>query len=64
MILLAQFEDNNLNAVDKTAAEVDAMYSATIGEAAIKNDTSAAQSVLNEIGDLSYQTIAYPEYMH
>ena len=50
--LLMQFEDNNLNAVDKTAAEVDAMYSATVGEAAIKKDTSAAQSVLNEIGDL------------
>ncbi|MBE6461987.1 MAG: hypothetical protein E7006_04080 [Alphaproteobacteria bacterium] len=52
MTLLAQFEDNNLNAVDKTAAEVDAMYSATVGEAAIKRDTSGAQSVLNEIGDL------------
>ena len=52
MTLLAQFEDNNLNAVDKTAAEVDAMYSATVGEAAIKRDTSGAQSILNEIGDL------------
>ncbi len=51
-VLLQQFEDNNLNAVDKTAAEVDAMYSATIGEAAIKKDTSGAQSILNEIGDL------------
>ena len=50
--LLMQFEDNNLNAVDKTAAEVDAMYSATVGEAAIKKDTSGAQSILNEIGDL------------
>ena len=50
--LLMQFEDNNLNAVDKTAAEVEAMYSATVGEAAIKNDTSAAQNILNEIGDL------------
>lgn len=50
--LLMQFEDNNLNAVDKTAAEVSAMYSATVGEKAIKNDVSAAQSVLNEIGDL------------
>ncbi|MBE6458070.1 MAG: hypothetical protein E7011_04685 [Alphaproteobacteria bacterium] len=50
--LLMQFEDNNLNAVDKTAAEVNAMYSATVGEAAIKKDTSAAQSILNEIGDL------------
>lgn len=51
-ILLQQFEDNNLNAVDKTAAEVDAMYSATVGEAAIKNDTSGAASLLAEIGDL------------
>ena len=50
--LLMQFEDNNLNAVDKTAAEVDAMYSATIGEAAIKKDTSGAQKTLDAIGDL------------
>lgn len=50
--LLMRFEDNNLNAVDKTAAEVNAMYSATVGEAAIKKDTSAAQNILNEIGDL------------
>ncbi len=51
-VLLQRFEDTHLNAVDKTAAEVDAMYSATIGEAAIKSDTSGAQKVLNEIGDL------------
>ena len=50
--LLMQFEDNNLNAVDKTAAEVTAMYSPTVGEAAIKKDTSAAAKVLEEIGDL------------
>lgn len=50
--LLQQFEDNNLNAVDKTAAEVNAMYTATVGEAAIKKDVSGAQSILNEIGDL------------
>lgn len=50
--LLLQFQDNNLNAVDKTAAEVNAMYTATVGEAAIKTDVSGAQSVLNEIGDL------------
>ncbi|MDR2412591.1 MAG: hypothetical protein LBD50_00065 [Rickettsiales bacterium] len=50
--LLMQFEDNNLNAVDKTASEVNAMYSATVGEAAIKKDASAAQQVLSEIGDL------------
>lgn len=50
--LLMQFEDNNLNAVDKTAAEVNAMYSATVGEAAIKKDTSGAAKILDEIGDL------------
>ena len=51
-VLLQRFEDNNLNAVDKTAAEVNAMYTATVGEDAIKNDVSGAQSILNEIGDL------------
>jgi len=51
-VLLQQFEDNNLNAVGMTAAEVNAMYTATVGEAAIKKDTSAAQSVLDQIGDL------------
>ncbi len=50
--LLMRFEDNNLNAVDKTAAEVAAMYSASEGEMAIKNDTSAAAAMLAEIGDL------------
>ena len=50
--LLMRFEDNNLNAVDKTAAEVNAMYSATVGEAAIKNDTSGAAEILSQIGDL------------
>ncbi len=51
-VLLQRFEDNNLNAVDKTVAEVNAMYTATVGEAAIKNDTSGAQNTLNEISDL------------
>lgn len=50
--MLARFEDNNLNAVDKTADEVNAMYSATAGEAAIKKDTSASAALLDEIGDL------------
>lgn len=50
--LLMQFEDNNLNAVDKTAAEVNAMYSATVGEKAIKRDTSGAAKILDQIGDL------------
>lgn len=50
--LLMQFQDNNLNAIDKTASEVTAMYSATIGEQAIKNDPSAAANMLSQIGDL------------
>lgn len=50
--LLADFQDNNLNAVDKSAAEVNAMYTATAGEKAIKRDTSASQKLLNSIGDV------------
>lgn len=50
--MLADFQDNNLNAVDKTAAEVNAMYSASAGEAAIKRDTSASQQLLDSIGDV------------
>ena len=49
---LADFQNTNLDAVDKTAAEVSAMYSASEGEAAIKRDTSASQKLLNEISDL------------
>ena len=50
--MLAKFEDNNLNAVNKSAEEVNAMYSASAGEAAIKKDTSASAALLNDIGDL------------
>ena len=50
--MLAQFQDNNLNAVDKTAAEVKAMYTASAGEKAIKKDTSASQKLLNSINDI------------
>lgn len=50
--LLAQFQNNNLTAVGLSAAEVAAMYSATEGENAIKNDTSAAGKMLAEIDDL------------
>jgi hypothetical protein len=50
--LLMQFQDNNLNAVDKSAAEVNAMYQATVGEAAIKKDVSASQKIMTEIADL------------
>lgn len=52
MIMLQQFQDNNLSAVDKTAAEVNAMYTATVGEDAIKNDTSASAQLLSSIDDL------------
>lgn len=50
--MLAKFEDNNLNAVSLSADEVNAMYSATAGESAIKKDTSGAAAMLDEIGDL------------
>ncbi len=50
--MLAEFQDNNLNAVDKTAAEVNAMYTASAGEAAIKRDTSASQKLLDSIDKL------------
>ena len=52
MIMLQQFQDNNLNAVDKSAAEVNAMYTATVGEMAIKRDTSAAGQMLDNITEL------------
>ena len=52
LTMLAQFEDNNLAAVELSAEEVSAMYSATEGEAAIKRDTSAAAQMLSEIDDL------------
>ena len=50
--MLADFQNNNLEAVDKSAAEVSAMYSASEGESAIKRDTSASQKLLNNINDL------------
>jgi hypothetical protein len=50
--ILVDFQNNNLNAINKTAAEVDAMYSSTAGEMAIKKDTSASQKMLDEIGDV------------
>ena len=50
--MLAEFQDNNLNAVDKTAAEVNAMYTASEGEKAIKRDTSASQKLLDNIDNI------------
>ena len=52
MIMLQQFQDNNLNAVDKTAEEVNAMYTATVGEEAIKKDSSASATLLDNIDKL------------
>ncbi len=52
MILLQNFQDNNLEVVDKSAAEVKAMYSPTVGELAVKKDTSAAAKALDAINDL------------
>lgn len=50
--LLADFQNQNLNAVDKTAAEVSAMYTATAGENAVKKDSSASQKLLDSITDV------------
>lgn len=50
--MLADFQNNNLNAVDKTTAEVDAMYSSTAGEEAIKKDTSSTQKLLDNVDDI------------
>lgn len=50
--MLSDFQDNNLDAVGKTASEVNAMYTATEGEKAIKKDTSASQKLLDSIGDV------------
>ena len=50
--ILLSFQNENLDAVNKTAAEVNAMYTATAGENAIKKDTSASQKMLDEIGDI------------
>ena len=52
LTMLAEFQDANLDAVDKTAAEVNAMYTATAGEKAIKKDTSASQKLLNNISNI------------
>lgn len=52
LAMLADFQNNNISMVDKTAAEVSAMYSASEGEAAIKRDTSASQKMLDDIADI------------
>lgn len=52
LTMLAEFQNENLDAVDKTAAEVSAMYMATAGERAIKRDTSASQKLLNSISSI------------
>lgn len=50
--MLTDFQNNNLNVIDKTAEEVNAMYSATLGEDAIKKDTSESRKLLDEIDDI------------
>ncbi len=50
--MLADFQNENLDAVDKTAAEVTAMYTASEGEKKIKKDTSASQKLLNNISNI------------
>ncbi len=50
--VLISFQNENLEAVNKTAAEVSAMYTSTAGENAIRKDTSASQKMLDEIGDI------------
>lgn len=50
--MLADFQNENLDAVDKTAAEVTAMYMASEGEKVIKKDTSASQKLLNNISNI------------
>ena len=52
MNMLDYFQNTNLDAVNKTADEVNAMYSASEGEAKIKRDTSESQKMLNDIADL------------
>jgi MinD-like ATPase involved in chromosome partitioning or flagellar assembly len=50
--MILQFNDNNLNVVGMSASEVNAMYSATQGEIALKKDTSTAAKMLENINDL------------
>ncbi len=50
--MLSDFKWNNLNVVNKTAAEVTAMYTATAGEEAMAIDTSESQRKLDEIGEI------------
>ena len=47
---LNEFEDINIDAISKTAAEVKAMSTATSGELAIKKDNSSSAKTLNSIG--------------
>ncbi len=50
--MLQSFATKNLESVTLTAGEVNAMYTATEGENAVKNDPSAAAKLLGEIDDL------------
>ena len=50
--LILQFNDQNLNVVDLSADEVDAMFRATEGELAMRVDASEGAQMLQRINDL------------
>ena len=50
--LILEFNDNNLNVIGMSAGQVNAMYSASEGESAMRRDTSASAQMLNNINDL------------
>lgn len=53
---LQDFEDININAISKTAAEIKAMGAATDGEQAIKQDKSQSSTTLKNISSILDQT--------
>lgn len=53
---LQDFKDFNISAINKTSAEVSAMLSASSGEQAIKQDTSASATTLNNISSVLNST--------
>lgn len=50
--MLKDFESNNLNVVDKSPAEVRAMYKASEGEAAMQKDVTSSAKSLSGINDI------------
>lgn len=53
---LKDFKSFNIEAISKTSAEVSAMVSASAGEKAIKQDTSASANTLNNISNVLSST--------